>query len=88
MILRPNDWRDDAACSNSDSELFFPIAGEATPAGRAQYNEARAVCARCPVRADCLDYSIESGLDHGMFGGMTPSERRELVKAQAVRATA
>jgi WhiB family transcriptional regulator, redox-sensing transcriptional regulator len=88
MIFTNEDWRNDAACNGREPELFFPTAGEHTPPGRAQYAKARAVCASCPVRADCLDYAIEAGLDHGMFGGMTPGERRELARRSQVAATA
>jgi WhiB family redox-sensing transcriptional regulator len=88
MYFANNDWRNRAACRDADPELFFPIAGENTATGAAQYREARAVCVSCPVRAACLDYSIDAGLDDGMYGGMTPGERRELVKDQPVTATA
>jgi WhiB family transcriptional regulator, redox-sensing transcriptional regulator len=30
------------------------------------------------VRELCLDYALDSGLDHGIFGGTTETERREL----------
>ena len=74
------DWRADSACREEDPDLFFPVAGEGTPAGKAQYAEAKTVCARCPVRADCLAYALDSGLDDGVFGGTTPDERRQLLK--------
>ena len=61
-----------------DPELFFPMSG----VGRAQQTErAKAVCARCPVRVRCLDLALRSGrLAHGIFGGMTERERRELLR--------
>lgn len=74
------DWREKAACDDQDPDLFFPVAGEHTPVGRAQYAQAQAVCARCPVRRDCQDYALDERLDSGMFGGLTPSERRELIR--------
>jgi len=80
------DWRNDAHCRTEDPDLFFPTAGEGTPAGRVQYAQARAVCAMCPVRRDCLDYAIELGLDNGMFGGMTPNERRKIQRQQRISA--
>lgn len=73
-----DDWRHDAACRDEDPELFFPVS-ELGPGAR-QAAEAKAVCARCPVRAQCLDHAVDHGLDFGIFGGTTESERRELLR--------
>ena len=74
------DWRHRAACRDEDPELFFPVS-EVGPGAR-QAAEAKAVCARCPVRSRCLDYAIDNGLDHGVFGGTTERERSDLVRAR------
>lgn len=71
-----DDWRHGAACRDEDPELFFPIT-ETGPGAR-QVDRAKAVCARCPVRERCLEYALERGLDHGIFGGTTETERRAL----------
>jgi WhiB family transcriptional regulator, redox-sensing transcriptional regulator len=71
-----DDWRDRAACRDEDPELFFPVS-EIGP-GERQVNQARSVCGRCPVRAQCLEHALHNGLDHGIFGGTTESERRKL----------
>lgn len=73
-----DDWRDLAACRDEDPELFFPVS-ELGP-GASQAARAKAVCARCPVRAQCLEYAVDNGLDHGIFGGTTESERRNLLR--------
>jgi WhiB family redox-sensing transcriptional regulator len=75
-MLRYDDWREHAACRDEDPELFFPLS-EIGPGAR-QADEAKAVCARCPVREQCLEYALDNGLDHGIFGGLTESERRRL----------
>ena len=52
---RSKQWRERAACrSGVDPDLFFPVA-ESGAARNAQVRAAKAVCARCPVRSDCLD---------------------------------
>ena len=71
-----DDWRQRAACRDEDPELFFPLS-EIGP-GTHQVARAKAVCASCPVRAECLGYALDNGLDHGIFGGTTESERRTL----------
>jgi WhiB family transcriptional regulator, redox-sensing transcriptional regulator len=71
-------WRDRAACRDVDvdAELFFPTA-EAGPARDAQVAAAKAVCARCPVRAECLTEALLR-IPHGIAGGLTEHERRRL----------
>lgn len=71
-----DDWRLRAACRDEDPELFFPLS-EVGPGAR-QVERAKAVCAHCPVRAECLGYALDNGLEHGVFGGTTESERRAL----------
>jgi WhiB family transcriptional regulator, redox-sensing transcriptional regulator len=37
-----------------------------------------AICRACPVRTDCLNFAITTGQSEGVWGGTTPSERRNL----------
>lgn len=68
-------WRDHAACSGTDDpELFFPD-GETDPA-RYQAAQAAAVCRYCPVTNWCLQWAQESGMEHGVWGGVDLDKRR------------
>lgn len=69
-------WRNRAVCRGVDPELFFPTA-EAGPAYVEQVAQAKAVCARCPVRTACLEFALRA-LPDGVAGGATPVERRGL----------
>lgn len=73
--MASKDWRDRAACRDVDPELFFPL-GEVLPPK--QEAAAKAVCRRCPVRAECLSWACRTGLTFGIAGGKTESERRAL----------
>lgn len=75
------EWRADAACIQEDPELFFPV-GTSGPA-IAQIAEAKAVCRRCDVTAECLAWAIKSGQDAGVWGGMSEDERRSLKRRDA-----
>jgi WhiB family transcriptional regulator, redox-sensing transcriptional regulator len=79
-----------AACLTADPELFFPVAGGG--AGMAEIARAKVVCGRCPVRSQCLDFAIETGQAHGVWGGTTVDERRAIAsrrrRALARQATA
>lgn len=68
-------------CRDEDPELFFPISGPGTERYEAAVEEACAVCASCPARAECLAYvlKIESPTSpHGIWGGTTPEQRSTL----------
>jgi len=75
-----DDWRTRAACRDEDPELFFPVS-EMGPGAR-QVARAKAVCASCPVRAECLAYALDAGLDNGIFGGLTERERRSMIRSR------
>ena len=68
------DWNR-RACRDEDPELFFPI-GTTGPA-IAQIEEAKKVCRRCDVREQCLQWALEAGQDHGVWGGLSEDERRQ-----------
>jgi WhiB family redox-sensing transcriptional regulator len=68
------DWRSRAACLAADPELFFP--GGTTALAGEQAVEAKAVCAGCPVRRECLDWALVTKQDHGVWGGLDEFERR------------
>ena len=70
------DFRHRAICRDEDPELFFPI-GNTGPA-LLQIADAKSVCRRCPVISECLTWALESGQDHGVWGGMSEEERRAL----------
>ncbi len=69
-------WRDRAACRDVDPELFYPAA-EDGPSLRAQVTAAKAVCAGCPVRVECLAEAL-ARIPYGVAGGLTEHERRQL----------
>ncbi|WP_433017983.1 WhiB family transcriptional regulator [Kribbella sp. CA-294648] len=70
------DWRHRAACLSEEADLFFPIGS--SDAAYQQIDEAKAVCHRCDVRAECLDWALRIGQDHGVWGGLSPDERDAL----------
>ena len=40
---------------------------------------AKAVCAGCPVRRECLDHALTSGEPYGVWGGLSEGERETLL---------
>lgn len=68
-------WFDDANCLGTDPEAFFPEKGGST-------REAKAVCTRCTVAAECLDYALDSDERFGIFGGLSEHARRHIKKTR------
>lgn len=44
-------WRREAACRDLDTAVFFPLSDD-------DAGPAKAVCATCPVRTDCLELAL------------------------------
>lgn len=64
-------WTLEAACLGCPPELFFPSRGEPS-------KDAQAVCAGCPVQQECLEYAIVTGRRHGVWGGRSGKDLREM----------
>ncbi len=62
-------WRHRGACRDADPELFFPPDGERGPARQRRQQAAVAVCAGCPVRAQCRAYALAVSEPYGVWGG-------------------
>lgn len=71
-------WRRDALCAEYERDLFFPGRG-------ADNTAAKAICARCLVRVECLDYALTDpdAFLAGIWGGTNAQERRKLRRAAA-----
>lgn len=74
--ISPIPWQSHAGCRNADTEIFFSD----------HTGPAVALCDQCPVVSNCL---LQACLDEelvqhrfGVFGGLTPRERRRLVRAE------
>jgi WhiB family transcriptional regulator, redox-sensing transcriptional regulator len=84
--LTERNWRTLAACQSFDPDLFFPVSS----AGKSleQVAEARAVCACCLVRRQCLAFALRTRQAHGIWGGLTAQERDQRYRARMAAAPA
>ena len=71
------DWRYRGACIGEDPDIWYPERGETTLT-------AKLICERCEVRGDCLEYALDAGEKHGIWGGTSERERRVLRRRRAV----
>jgi WhiB family transcriptional regulator, redox-sensing transcriptional regulator len=77
------DWWQLAACRETDPELFFPVTARGPGAG--EIARAKAVCATCQVRRQCLQYALATHQVDGVWGGTTEDERRLHVRRERER---
>jgi len=86
--LGDNNWRRYAACAHIGGDLFYPAERDEIPLGADApphvTDKAKAVCQTCPVQFDCLMTALETGERHGIWGGMSWNERRQLLKTQGL----
>ena len=80
-------WQHRAACRGEDSSYFFaPGYFERRSEKLAREAVAKAICARCPVRDECLAFALEVRDPHGVWGGLNEMERRALLRQRSRRA--
>jgi WhiB family redox-sensing transcriptional regulator len=78
LLAQVTSRRARCAGAGVDPDEWFPITAEAGKA-RSQAARALALCAACPVRAECLELSLRHWNDigqHGVWGGLVEAERR------------
>jgi len=73
-----DDWREQAACRDTDPDLFFPI-GSTGPAIE-QIEAAKTVCMQCDAQQSCLEFALVTNQESGIWGGTSEDERRKLRK--------
>ena len=79
-LFRPRpDWFVDAGCRGVDPDLFFTERGEHT-------GDAKAVCAECPVRVECLELALSTREKFGIWGGASERERRKMRQDRGIGA--
>jgi WhiB family transcriptional regulator, redox-sensing transcriptional regulator len=77
LVNRPA-WHRNAACRGAGVGLFIIDHGS-------QYEErSRDLCAGCLVRQECLKVALADGNTTGMWGGTTPTQRRQIRRGRAV----
>jgi WhiB family redox-sensing transcriptional regulator len=62
-------------CQTTDPEIWFSDDKEGSGTN---YKLAKQLCAECPVQNLCLEYSLASEEMFGVWGGLTPTERRAM----------
>lgn len=71
-LINRESWQAEGICRQVDiGDMWFPEKGGST-------KEAKAVCAACPVAAQCLEYALSHEERFGVWGGFSERERRQM----------
>lgn len=74
-------WMEQRACIDVPPEVFFPGQGESL-------ETAQAICATCPVTAQCLTLALSNNEAYGVWGGLSAQARERLPRRHKVRSVA
>lgn len=72
LLDQDQPWRARAKCKGAPIAVMFPRPWASDGSA------ATALCAKCPVREECLEYALERNIDHGIWGGESARERRKI----------
>lgn len=75
------EWMAHGLCRQIAPSTFFPGDGVGV-------DQARRICATCPVQERCLEYALVERIDHGVWGGASERERRRILKRRRQDAAA
>lgn len=78
------EWQSSAACRGMDGSSFFHPERESAKARQSRIGRAKAVCADCPVLADCRAYVLQVKEPFGIWGGLSEEDRDQLALVAAV----
>jgi WhiB family redox-sensing transcriptional regulator len=71
------DQHGELPCHNYP-DAFFHDENNDSAGLRWNYKIAKSLCADCPIRLECLEYAVAVDEQYGVWGGLSPSERRQL----------
>ncbi|MGI9121065.1 MAG: WhiB family transcriptional regulator [Acidimicrobiales bacterium] len=76
-------WQTRAACRGPHAaSIFFPPSHVERAQDRAEREAlAKAICDRCSVRRECLDYALRGREPHGVWGGLNELERESMASS-------
>jgi WhiB family transcriptional regulator, redox-sensing transcriptional regulator len=76
-----NSWQQHGLCRSVDAAVFFPPSThfEHKPEREAREDRAKEICAECTVREQCLDYALAVREPHGVWGGTSEQERKQML---------
>ena len=73
-------WQTKAACRGPQAAVFFPPSQFERKDEKLEREErAKDICRGCSVREPCLEYAVSIREPHGIWGGLSELERKQLL---------
>jgi WhiB family transcriptional regulator, redox-sensing transcriptional regulator len=77
-----DDWFKRAACRGDDPDIYVVDPTGVQAQTTAKHNIALITCRRCPVSVECLKFALDHDERTGVWGCMTPRQRRRVKAAE------
>lgn len=72
-FLRTEEWMAFGLCRTVDPDLWFAEKGDYATTQRA-----KKFCRECVVSRRCLEFAVANNEQHGVWGGLSTEERKQL----------
>ena len=82
------DWQLHGACRGEDASVFFHPEGERGQARVRREAAAKAICAACPVIAECAAHALAVREPYGVWGGLSEDDREAILSGRSSDAAA
>lgn len=73
-------WQELGSCRDADPMLFFHPQNERGSSRIRRDQNAKRICASCPVRLECADYAIRAREPYGVWGGLSEDDREAIFR--------
>lgn len=74
-IINTQPWTAQAICPAHNPDIFHPM-----PTDRATERDAKRICCDCPVNTECLLHALKHDEPHGVWGGYSARERKDMLR--------
>lgn len=79
------DWQRDAACRGMDVEVFYHPPAERRSTKQRRIEQAKTICAGCPVLEQCRRQALTTREPYGVWGGLSEEDRADLLGVNSLR---
>lgn len=72
------EWYEKAACKDQGADIFYADFSEQGSSGKKKTGDAKKMCRRCEVVAECLTFAFNNDERYGVWGSLSTRERLSL----------
>ncbi len=86
-ILESYEWQWQGSCMGEDAAVFFSPEAERGRKRQRREENAKKICATCPVLEKCREHALSVQEPYGVWGGLTEAERAEIIRRMEPKAS-